>query len=94
MIRELHGVESTHRESLPVKEIWDGKMISDGIVEVFTLHGHSKTATAYAWSHDTSDPYNPKRHVTVLHIHPSTTPLAAVEAAILQEYRTNDFATD
>jgi hypothetical protein len=87
VIRKLHGVDSTHRESVPVKETWQGKTIWDGIVEVFTLHGHPETETAYAWSHDTDDPENPKRHVTVLHIDPATSPVNAVRAAILQEYR-------
>lgn len=87
IIRELHGVESTHRESVPVKEVWQGKTVWEGVVEVFNLHGHPKTDTAYAWSHDTDDPSNPKRHVTVLHIEPALSPLAAVRASILQEYR-------
>ena len=87
VIRELHGAESTHRESVPVKETWQGQTVWEGVVEVFTLHGHAKADTAYAWSHDTDDPDNPKRHVTVLHIHPATSPLSAVRAAILQEYR-------
>ena len=87
VIRELHGAEATHRESVPVKEVFRGETVWDGIVEVFDLRGHPKTDTAYAWSHDTDDPANPKRHVTVLHIHPALTPLAAVRAALLQEYR-------
>ena len=87
VIRELHGAEATHRESVPVKETFQGKTVWEGIVEVFELVGHSKAKTAYAWSHDTNDPENPKRHVTVLHIHPATSPLAAVRAALLQEYR-------
>lgn len=89
VIRELHGTEATHRESVPVKETWKGQTVWEGIVEVFTLHGHPKTDTAYAWSHETDDPDNPKRHVTVLHIHPATSPLAAVRAAIMQEYAAN-----
>jgi hypothetical protein len=91
VIRELHGAEPTHRESVPVKEVWQGQTIWDGVVEVFDLRGHPKTDTAYAWSHDTDDPRNPKRHVTVLHIEPATSPLAAVRAALIQEY--NDAQT-
>ncbi len=87
IIHELHGAEATHRESVPVKETFQGKTIWEGVVEVFHLHGHPKTDTAYAWSHDTDDPENPKRHVTVLHLHPALSPLAAVRAAIVQEYR-------
>lgn len=86
VIWELHGAEATHRESVPVKETWRGQTVWDGVVEVFDLKGHPKTDTAYAWSHDTDDPANPKRHVTVLHLHPALSPLAAVRAAIMQEY--------
>jgi hypothetical protein len=87
VIRKLHGVESTHRASVPVKEVFQGKTIWEGIVEVFDLHGHAKANTAYAWSHDTDDPKNPKRHVTVLHIPPAVSPETAVRAAIVQEFR-------
>jgi hypothetical protein len=89
IIRELHGVEATHRHSVHVHEVFQGKTIWQGIVEVFDLHGHPKTDTIYAWSHDTDDPYNPRRHVTVLHIDPALSPLKAVRAAIMQEYRAN-----
>ena len=87
VIRKLHGAESTHRESVPVKEVWEGKTIWEGIVEVFHIHGHPETDTAYAWSHDTDDPDSPKRHVTVLHVHPALSPLDAVRVAIVQEFR-------
>ncbi len=41
----------------------------------------------YAWSLDTEAPANPKRHVTVLHMGPVTSPKLAVRAATVQEYR-------
>jgi hypothetical protein len=85
VIRKLHGVESTHRESVPVKEVFNGKTVWDGIVEVFDLHGHPKANTAYAWTHATDDPDSPKRHVTVLHVPPAVSPITAVRAAIMQE---------
>jgi hypothetical protein len=72
VIRKLHGAEPTHRESVPIKEVWNGQTIWEGVVEVFHLHGHPKTDTAYAWSHD---------------IHPALSPLAAVRAAIVEEFR-------
>ena len=37
VIRKLHGVESTHRESVPVKEVFNGKTVWDGIVENCTV---------------------------------------------------------
>ena len=87
VIRRLHGVESSHAESVPVKEMFEGKTVWDGMVEVFHLHGHPKAAKAYAWAHDTDNPDEPRRHVTVLHIPPVTSPVLAVRAAIVQEYR-------
>jgi hypothetical protein len=93
VIRKLHGVESTHRQSVPVKEIFNGKTIWDGVVEVFTLHGHPDANTAYAWSHETDDPDHPKRHVTVLHVPPAVSPETAVRAFIVQEFR-NASATE
>jgi hypothetical protein len=87
VIHKLHGTNSTHVESVSVKEVWRGKTIWEGIVEVFDLHNHPKTHRAYAWSHATDDPDNPVRHVTVLHIPPAVTPLMAVRTAIAAEVR-------
>ena len=88
-IHHLHGGTATHRESVPVKEVFRGKTVWEGIVEVFQIEGHPKTDTVYAWLHDTGDPAMPFLPVTVLRIHPATSLLAAVRAFILQEF-TND----
>jgi hypothetical protein len=87
IIHKLHGAEATHRESVPVKEVFKGETVWDGIVEVFDLKGHPKANTAYAWLHDTGDPDKPPHHVTVLHVPPVVSPLTAVQAFILQEIR-------
>ena len=87
MIRRLHGVESKYVQSVPVKEMFQGKTVWEGVVEVFELVGHPKAPRVYAWSHDTDDPKKPKRHVTVLHIAPILSAEAAVKAAIIQEFR-------
>jgi hypothetical protein len=87
VIRRLHGVHSTHVESIPVKETFQGKTVWDGTVEVFDLHGHPQATRVYAWAHDTDDPEKPRRHVTVLHSHPITSAVLAVRAAIVQEFR-------
>lgn len=83
-IHALHGGQATHRESVPVKEKFNGQTVWDGVVEVFHLKGHPKTDTVYAWLHDTGTTIQP---VTVLHIHPALTPSDAVRAFIFQEYR-------
>ncbi len=90
VIRKLHGVESTHRQSVPVKEVFNGKTVWEGIVEVFELHGHPKANAAYAWTHATDNPDEPKRHVTVLQIPPAVSPETAVRVAIAQEFRSLD----
>jgi hypothetical protein len=87
-IHKLHGAKATYRESVPVKDVFRGETVWDGIVEVFHLDGHPKTDTAYAWLHDTGDPTKP-RHVTVLHIPPVVSPLTAVRAFIVQEFRSH-----
>lgn len=87
VIRNLHGVESKHIESVPVKEVFQGKTVWEGVVEVFELIGHPSTQRAYAWTHKTDNPGQPERCVTVLHIEPVTSPILAVRAAIVQEFR-------
>jgi hypothetical protein len=62
-------------------------MMPGRVVEVFDLAGHPKTSRIYAWMHDTDDPANPKRHVTVPHVPPVISPQTAVKAAIVQEVK-------
>jgi hypothetical protein len=88
VIRRLHGVESKHFESVPVKETFQGKTVWEGVVEVFELVGHPKAPWVYAWAHETDDPKKP-RFVTVLHTGPITSPILAVRAAIVKEFRDN-----
>jgi len=87
VIHHLHGVEARHVESVPIKEVYQGTTIWEGVVEVFDIAGHPKASRVYAWAHDTDDPKNPRRHVTVLHIPPVVSPLLAVRAALIQEAR-------
>jgi hypothetical protein len=89
VIRRLHGVESKHVESVLIKETFRGRTVWDGVVEVFELVEHPSATRLYAWSHATDDPANPKRHVTVLHSDLISSPLLAVRAAIVQEFKSN-----
>jgi hypothetical protein len=88
-IKALHGCTGTHVESVPVKEEFQGKVVWDGIVEVFHLEGHPKTDKAYAWWYDTGDPGKPLL-VTVLHTHSALTPSAAVRAFIAREFHKHE----
>jgi hypothetical protein len=93
VIKRLHGVDSTHVDSVPIKEEFKGRTVWEGIVEVFELINHPKAPKAYVWAYDTGDPKKPK-HVTVLHLGPVTSPLLAVRAAIVQEFRDNAAAQE
>src|SRR5438477_1529783 len=86
VIRRLHGSESSHVETVPVKETFQGQTVWEGEVEVFDLHDHPDAPRVYAWAHETEDA-DKQRHVTVLHIPPVVSPETAVRAAIIQEYR-------
>jgi hypothetical protein len=87
VIHRLHKAEAKHVQSVPVTETFRGETVWDGVVEVFDLSGHPKANRIYAWSYDTDDPKQPKRYVTVLHIPPVVSPQTAVQAVILQEYK-------
>jgi hypothetical protein len=85
-IRRVHGVEATFLESVPVKEEFSGTPVWEGNVEVFEIHGHPRASRVYAWAHSTDTPKKP-RYVTVLHTGPVTSAVEAVQATILQEFR-------
>jgi hypothetical protein len=87
VIERLHGARATHVETVPIKEEFQGQTIWEGEVEVFDLEGHPKTSRVYAWAHETEDADRPRRHVTVLHIPPATSPRKAVQASIVSDYR-------
>jgi len=89
VIRRLHEADSKHVASVPVKETFQGRAVWEGVVEVFDLIGHPNAHRLYAWSHATDDASSPRRHVTVLHAEAVTSPILAVRAAIIQEFRSN-----
>lgn len=84
-IRKLHGVDSRHVSSVPVKEEYEGQTVWDGVVEVFELIGHPEAKRAYAWSYMADSKH--KHSVAVLHVPPIDSPQAAVMAAIVKEVR-------
>jgi hypothetical protein len=79
-IRELHGCESIHESSVPVTEVFQGKIAWDGLVEVLALIGHPKAKKAYAWGFQESGRWE---ITTVLEISPVISPQTAVKAAIV-----------
>jgi hypothetical protein len=87
-VNHLHGCDSKHIESVPVEEVYEGKTVWQGIVEVFSLQGHPKAKRAYAWSHVHGAKDDDERFVAVLGLPPVTSPATAVKVAIASEVRT------
>ena len=85
-VEAQHGCTATFIQSVPVKETFDGKTVWDGVVHVFTVHGHPKARKAYAWS-SPIEGGDKRRFFAVLHLPPVTSPVEAVRAAIVAESR-------
>jgi hypothetical protein len=83
-IRAMHGCESLHVESVPVKEVFEGQTAWEGIVEVFDWIGHPKAKRAYAWTYRDG---NQNKTVAVLELPPADSPESAVEVAIASKGR-------
>jgi hypothetical protein len=75
-IRELHGCESRHLMSVPIREAFDGDTIWAGNVEVFFLIGHPEAREAYAWSY--ADDHFENHDIAVLGVGQVTTAREAV----------------
>ena len=86
-IRNLHGCESSHVETTPVKEMFKGQTIWEGDVETFKLTGHARASTCYAWAHASGKDDKKTRYVAVLALPPVHSPQDAVRAAIVAESR-------
>jgi hypothetical protein len=83
-IRERYQTEPTYIETVPVREEFQGQVVWEGEVEVFDL---ADAQRVYAWAYETDQVDQPKRTVTVLHVPPITSPVLAVRAAIVKDYR-------
>jgi hypothetical protein len=84
-IRDLHGLDSEHVESVSVHETFQGETMWQGTVEVFRVRGHPKATHAYAWSYKTDD--GELRHLAVLGIPPINSAVDAVRAVAVAEGR-------
>ncbi len=78
-------MDSTHLRSEPVHEVFQGKTVWEGVVEVLALKGYPKAGLAYAWSHETDE--GGRRYVAVLGVPPIKTAVDVVRASIAAEVR-------
>ncbi len=87
VIEDLHGRKPAHVETVPIIETFQGQIVWQGDVEVFSLENHPKAERVDVWTHQTGESDEGKRYVTVLEIPPVDSPQTAVKIAIVQEYR-------
>jgi hypothetical protein len=85
-VEHMHGGSAQLAQSVPVREIFEGKTVWEGVVPVFDLTGHPTATRAYAWS-SPIEGSTERRFFAVLHQPPVDSPQAAVRAAIVAEHR-------
>jgi hypothetical protein len=86
VVERTHGGTAAFAQSVPVREIFDGKTVWEGVVHVFDLAGHPTATRAYAWS-SPIEGSTKRRFFAVLHAERINSPTQAVRAAIVAEHR-------
>jgi len=84
-VSQLHNCGTVWRETVPVHEVFRGKTVWQGDVEVFDLHGHPKAKRAYAWAHLDGPNDERTRFVAVLEIPPVVSAETAVRVQIVAD---------
>lgn len=82
-IRDLHGCDSAHVQTIFAHETFQGKVVWDGDVEEFRLIDHPKAKTGFAWSY--KNDAGETRYVAILGVPPVDTAVNAVRAYIVAE---------
>lgn len=85
-VETQHCCNATFIDALPIKEMFQGATVWEGIVHVFDLSGHSEAKRAYAWSEPIAETAN-RQFFTVLNLPPVDSPLKAVQATIVDRQR-------
>jgi len=76
-IEHLHNCGATWRATAPVREIFRGKTLWQGDVEVYDLTGHPKAKRCYGWSFG-----EPEEFITILELPPVDSPESAVKVGV------------
>ena len=84
-VQRLHGCGAVHTATVPVHEVFQGKTVWEGDVEVFDLHGHPKAKRVYAWSHIDGPNDENERFVAVLEVPPVDSAQRAVQVQIVKD---------
>jgi hypothetical protein len=90
-ISNLHNCKATYTESVDVKEVFEGKTAWDGTIHVFEVD-HPNSDTCYAWS-SSIEGSSKRKYYAVLKIPPVDSPVAAVRASIVSDFRSSNNET-
>jgi len=77
VIFHLHNAGATWVASVPVQEVFKGKTLWKGEVEVFDLADHPKAKRCYGWTHG-----EPEEFITILELPPVTDAQSAVKVGV------------
>ena len=81
-IQHLHECAAVWRETVPVHEVFNGKTLWQGDVEVFDLTGHPKAKRCYGWSYG-----EPEEFITILQLPPVDSPQGAVKVGVAYQIK-------
>jgi hypothetical protein len=81
-IQHLHNCGAVHRETVPVHEVFHGKTVWRGDVEVFDLTGHPKAKRCYGWSYG-----EPEEFITILELPPVDSAQDAVKVGVAYQIK-------
>jgi hypothetical protein len=82
VIMRLHNCGAIWCESVPIKEMFNGKTLWDGDVEVFDLFNHPRAKRCYGWSYD-----EPEKFITVLELPPVADAQSAVRIGVAYQIK-------
>ena len=88
VIRNVHGCESRHLETIHVLEKFEGQIVWDGKVEIFELSDPFAGRKCFAWGCVEERPRKQRRYVTVLDAPNVTSAGQAVRASLISDSRT------
>ena len=76
-IEHLHSCGAIHRDTVPVHEVFKGKTVWQGDVEVYELIGHPTAKRCYGWTYG-----EPEEFITILELPPVTDAQSAVKVGV------------
>jgi hypothetical protein len=81
-IEHLHNCSAHYQRTVPVNEVFEGKTLWRGDVEVFGLVGHPKAKRCYGWTYG-----EPEEFITILELPPVDSAESAVKVGVAYQIR-------